>query len=406
MSTAPRKAAASEGLPEASTHAALMREMGSETGAWNPEPDEHITGLLRDDVELSPNELKLLAYVKACCLRQPRRPWGKTASGLPLTLQEIADQFGWDSGNAAKHARRPLAHGFIRKNSDGVYGIGARIRGTNDMSPAELYRMSCDDILAAGEEKKHIVCTDSIPQYLFAQFKGLSHAERKKFAQWWVSSKEAEKEELARTVKAVRNRFQEERTAEAKELFGIDIQRGPKPVKVDRKTAAEEEDLLSVQTVAAEEDEEFVQTANATLYSVENGPVQTAPPYKQSSELTELASSPEQAQASETRSAEIRAEVRDRLARAKLRELNGKPLDEKTLDNIAAPLNELGDAREIIGVLETLEEKARRIAREPANRTWGYIVNIVRGEVADRIEAQTNEIRRQLKTMSAGKAIQ
>lgn len=235
-----------------------MREAGSTTGAWNPDPDEHILGMLREDVELSPNESKFVAYVKFCCTRQKpagRTAWGFTETGKPLRLTEIRAFFGWDWGNAEKYSKRPLAYGFIRKNADGQFGLGARVQG----------RFSEDD---PGSEPPSevdlLVCTDKLPRYLAEALvmKKYPSKARENFLQGWRSIKAEAQKELNSEKQRIYDREQE-RLSEHCKTFDAELP------DLKRKAKSAEESSLSVQTSS-------VQNGGEAAYNAVNGSVPTA----------------------------------------------------------------------------------------------------------------------------------
>ena len=164
--SAPKKGAASETSSNDSAaellkrYSELMREAGSPNGAWNPEPDEHILGMVRADVSLSANEIKAIFGVKAHCLRnnpvKGRTAWGWTPTGQLFRATELSGYYGWDEANTQKWLKRPLAYGFIRKNEEGQLGIGAWVRGT--AGPEENSEPASEPDL--------LVCTDKLPRYL------------------------------------------------------------------------------------------------------------------------------------------------------------------------------------------------------------------------------------------------
>lgn len=225
---AKKKGVASEGSTSAAAellkHSELMREMDSPNGAWNPEPDAHITATLRDDVELSPNETKLIAYVKFCCSRLKsggRSAWGKTEGGKPLTITRIADYFGWDTDNARKHAKKPIAYGFVRvrqKPTGDEFGLGARVDGK--YTPELAGRTN-------SEYADSPVCTYRIPPYLLVDLQRLTRSEREKFLQGWSSRKEAAQQRLNDAVAACRTQEQAELSEHCK-AFGLELKVGKK----------------------------------------------------------------------------------------------------------------------------------------------------------------------------------
>jgi hypothetical protein len=281
--------------PDGEDYGQLVRGMGSTDGAWNPDPDDQITGTLRDDVELSPNDSKFIAYVKACCTRlkpEGRTALGVTERGKPLTLARIIDYFDWDSGNTSRQAKRLLAWGFVRVNEQGVFGLGACVRGSY-IEEADGPKIACAKCgRKVGENGKCAVCTYSIPEYVFVAIKRLSEIERKNFIQGWVSKKERELKRIAESTKTIR----QETKAELKTYcrsYGIELKTEEENLakngaKKRRKKDAEANPQLFVHTASEELSE---QTAGETVYSVQPDDVQSenAPPFFNESKGKQLA---------------------------------------------------------------------------------------------------------------------
>jgi hypothetical protein len=174
-------------------YAELMRETGSPNGAWNPDPDEQTTGMLRDDVVLSSNEIKAIFGVKAYCLRnnpiKGRTAWGWTETGKPFRATELGNLFGWDPSNTLKHLARPLAYGFIRKDKKtGQLGIGGLVRGKFVEPKPETGTPSEVDLL---------VCTYQLPRYLAeAVCSQLTENRKVAFLEGWKAIKTKKQQEL------------------------------------------------------------------------------------------------------------------------------------------------------------------------------------------------------------------
>lgn len=255
-------------------YADLMRAAGSTDGAWNPDPDEHIIGMLRHDVELSANESKFVALVKLCCLRQKpfspdvddfgrgRTLWGWTETGKPLRLAEVMSFFHWDKGNAHKYSRRPLAYGFIRKNADGQFGIGARVQGKFVENPET-------DQLTPEEDE--VVCTDNLPKYLAVEIERFSKPDRLNFLRGWRQIRAASQQRL-NTYK--QHNYQREQNELSVHCRGFQLE-----LKRKSESGAEEREVenteLSVQTTS-------VQNGDKPLDNASNGSVQQVHIRKQS----------------------------------------------------------------------------------------------------------------------------
>jgi hypothetical protein len=262
----------------------LMRAAGSPNGAWNPDPDEHLTGMLREDVCLSPNELKFIALVKSCCVRpKPTRPnyddfgrgrtlLGWTETGKPLRLTEVMAFFGWDKGNAHKYSLRPLAYGFIRKEADGQFGLGARVQGRYEEQPEGA---------KSAPEEEEVVCTDNLPNYLAVEIKRFNKSDRLQFLRGWRTIRAAAQQRLNAQKKRLYDLEQTELSVHCK-AFELELKRKSESAGDD---AEKTEGELSVQTTS-------VQNGADPLYNAANGFGQTTHirkhstaqfPYQQSS---------------------------------------------------------------------------------------------------------------------------
>jgi hypothetical protein len=273
--TARKKSAARETRSDAAEellqqYADLMRQAGSPNGAWNPDPDEQTLGILRDDVEISPNEIKFLFLVKSCCLRQKpagRTAWGFTETGKPLRDTEVSAFFGWDPANTMKWSKRLLAWGFIRKNTSGQYGIGARVQGKFVPPKPQPGTPSEVDLL---------VCTDKLPRYLAeAACSQLTESEKLSFLQGWRRIKSEYQQKLnaekQRIYEQEQNHLDEHCKAFSGKLPGLKR----KGSKAPEEEAADPDSDLSVQTSS-------VQNGEEPLYSAPDGSVRTTYIRKQS----------------------------------------------------------------------------------------------------------------------------
>jgi hypothetical protein len=384
--------------------------MGSPDGAWNPEPDEQITGALRHDVDLSPNHSRFIAYVKACCIRKKaadRTALGITERGKPLTLARIIEYFDWDSGNASRLAKQLLAWGFVRINENGVFGLGACVRGTfvEDEEGAKTECSKCGRKL--GEFQKCAVCTYSIPEYVFVAIKRLSEIEQKNFIQGWVSKKERELERIAESTKTIRQETKADLNILCRQ-FGIELKTEEQPAdkngsKKGRKKGGNRNPQLFVQTAS---DDLSAQTAKETVYNVAADDVQTeiAPPFLKTERKGKLASDPsEENQLAETLAANVRRACR------RLPKLEGLTLDEPTVQRMVQALLTLeisGDRRKTFEALDKACYVIWKNHQSEIDQTgntdsygWGYVVRVVQSEVDKR--AEVTDIHAKLKAFAA-----
>jgi hypothetical protein len=101
--------------------------------------------------------------------------------------------------------------------------------------------------------------------------------------------------------------------------------------------------------------------------------------------------------------AEIKTEINACLQRARLTALGAVRIDTGTIDNMAAHLIRLDTAGAIREVLEVVEERARDIkSGKRVAGGWGYLVNVVKGEVEKRLP---KDLREQVRTAAAAKSM-
>jgi hypothetical protein len=250
-------------------YAKLMREAGSPDGHWNPEPDEQISGMVRHDVELSPNETKAIFAVKAHCLRynplKGRTAWGWTETGKPFRETELGLYFGWDEGNTHKWLKQPLAYGFIRRNEKtGQLGIGALVRGQAepDGPPDSL------------SEVDLLVRTDKLPRYLAkAVHCQLTETEKLTFLTGWRSIQTKGQQELNTQKQQIYDRTIERLDEHCKTFGGKLPKLQRKTSKAVEEEAAENDPDLSVRTSS---EADSVQDTLDPLYKAANGFVRTS----------------------------------------------------------------------------------------------------------------------------------
>ena len=273
---AKKKPVASEGGTKSAAdlfqeYAEMFREAGSLSGAWNPEPDEWIVGMVRADVSFSENEIKALFGVKAHCLRnnpiKGRTVWAWTQTGKIFRATELSAYYEWDEGNTTKWLKRPIEFGFLRKNEEtGQLGIGASVRGKPSPEPKP-------EIDEAAAEIESLVCTDKLPRYLAeAIVNKYGPLERTTFKNGWKIIKNAARDALAaekqRLYECEQNQLSDYCRAFDPDLPGL---RRKAPKKSEE--AEREEDFdLSVQTSNPAADDDFVQNPQ----SAENDPYKTA----------------------------------------------------------------------------------------------------------------------------------
>jgi hypothetical protein len=380
---AKKKPVASEGKSESEfelkKYNELMREMDSPDGIWNPEPDGHITGTLREDVSLSPTDTKTLAYVKSCCTRMKRlsakgapppyegdrTAWGRTGDGKPLTVQRVADFFEWDRSNALKSVNRLVAYGFIRQNKAGILGLGARVTGI---------------LKEEGGEGKENECGlyKPLPKYLLTHLKGLSGAEAESFpAKWdaietWAEAAHAQAKSFIYQAKIARQDL-------LCQSVGTQLQKGggpsPDPAAQAKKKPIVQLTFLDepewfVQTTSQPEGEEFVQTPEASSYEP---PPESVPTTHIRNQKTEHSNSSTAASSSSEDSAQSGTTTGFSVVEEALKAVVAEPLPDDARQLAKACRKEAKcEPEEIAFVIEHLASDARA-ARKP----MGFLMRVV-----------------------------
>lgn len=255
-------------------YAEMFREAGSTSGAWNPEPDEWIVGIVRADVSFTENEIKAMFGVKAHCLRKNplkgRTIWGWTPTGKIFRATELAAYYGWDEGNTNKWLKRPIEFGFLRKNdATGQLGIGASVRGTPSPEP----KPELDEVAA---EIESLVCTDKLPRYLAeAIVNKYGPLKRATFKNGWKIIKNAFREAYAAEKQRIYNQEQDQLSDYCR-VFDPELpELKRKTPKEDEEAAGNYDSELSVRTSSGEDNNGFVQNGAKPLYKAKNGSVRT-----------------------------------------------------------------------------------------------------------------------------------
>lgn len=391
---------------------ALMRQMGSESGNWNPLPPEHhLYPILRPDIQLNLTERTLLAWVQSKTVDRFKGedfPQQQTVechdSRGDLTLIHAQKDLGLDLSNLAKAATVLEDHGFITHTRRGVI------------------RMCAAGLLEEGrknsEAQKHTGLYKPVPEYVFDAIKGLSENQRSAFLTRWGATEQWEDDALAQAKILIYQHAIQRRQALCKEV-GIDLKsfggRGKtKEPKPGHEPESPKLKIVQMSFLLDPDSNEFVQTSkqkpvqtssehaykpepefvpgDASLYSSEVEKKRIASSARGSAEKQTKAQtrSSENAATDEPETHELDAEIQLRIHRSRLKTLDGKPIDAATVRNIRSHLLRLPTGGvEIRHVLEVLEDKCRQLrANDGGGKGWGWVVGVVKGEV-DRILKQS-----------------
>ncbi len=89
----------------------LMRQMGSKTGAWDPEPPDQNLYELRHGCP----QARLIAWVKSCTTGYGRNsPFAVDEKGKALHIEEAAIEIGWKLGHAKNELTEAIKTGRVR----------------------------------------------------------------------------------------------------------------------------------------------------------------------------------------------------------------------------------------------------------------------------------------------------
>lgn len=194
--------------------------------------------------------------------------------------------------------------------------------------------------------------------------------------------------------------------------YADDERRGRKPkprTAIARLTLVVEPEFFSVQKTP----DDSVQNGNPNLYGNQNGSVQKDASLFVSSEFSEF-SELASADAPRTKinpASELALAVREAVHRSRLKWLgeDEKALDDVTAATIASSLEPLaGEPVQVRQVLDIVEDKCSRLSqrpREAREKTWGWVVGMVRSEVRKRLKESTDDFKEQLHAAAAAKGM-
>lgn len=385
---------------------ALMRRMGSPTGRWNPlPPEQHLFPLLRQDVVLNRTETLLLSWVQLKTVDrykgedhiQERTEQAHDSRG-DLTLTPASDDLHIDLSNLLKASDVLEDYGLIRRDKKGVLWLCA-----DGLKPTGRKE---------GETQNPIGLYKLVPEYLHAHIKGLSENDRREFFQGWLAADEWEEDAFAQAKIAIYERKIERRKELCKSI-GAELKTGGgRGHKKGEPEPEAKPQIVQLKFVLDPDADQFVQTSwreyeqtseagsyeaesdfvpgDATFYKLsveasERGELATSVP---DGERCKPASTPAEAAAPAEADPQIGQEIDEligyRIAAAGLHSLGGKLLDPATVRNIRTHLLRLPGPVERRQILALLEDKCRHLARHPEaaeEKTWGWVVGMVKGEV-------------------------
>jgi len=237
--------------------------------------------------------------------------------------------------------------------------------------------------------------------------KGLSEDARREFYQGWYGAEQWAEDANAQAFIAIYERkIAKQQEVCRKAGAELKTQAGGKPRVKSPGGPNNRPVIVQLQFVLDPDSDEFINTSwsespetsaigsekpesefpdgDASLYSSrvelqERGELATSAP---DGERSKPASTP--AEADPQIGQEVDELIQYRIASARLETLGGKLLDPATIRNLRTHLLRLPGAVERRQVLALLEDKCRHLARHPeaaAEKTWGWVVGMVKGEV-------------------------
>lgn len=389
-----------------------MRRMGSESGRWNPlPPEQHLFPVTHPHIELTKAQHRGLAW---CQLKTVDRfkgedhPQARTEQARDsrgdLTAKDFAEDLALDLSNACKILDELDDFGFIRRDNDGVIYLTADRLG----QPAANRKPR-----GAGSFQK------PVPEYINAHLKGLSEDQQRLFLTEWYGAEQWAEDANAQAYLAIYKRKIERQAELCKNRLGVELKtlsKG-KPRSKSPGGPTERPVIVQLQFVLDPDSKEFLNTS--WRESTETSSAGSQKPHSEfpegdasfyssraNSERGELAQNAGEggegkatakpnSETSETAEAdpqigqEVDELIQYRVAAARLEKLGGKLLDPATIRNLRTHLLRLPGAVERRQVLALIEDKCRHLARHPeqaAEKTWGWVVGMVKGEVNRMLE--------------------
>jgi hypothetical protein len=245
----------------------LMKQMGSDNGAWDPEPpDQWRYQMLHGETP----QARLIGWVKAHTVAMGHQtPYATDEHGQPLTIKHVIADLDWNRKHAEHTLREAVKAGLIQ------WDAGPKRTGQIILS-ALVPSVHLTDFKQSRSEDG--VCTDSkspllrLAPYIREQIEHLPADTRKRFEQWYAKEYTPWKLKAeADAMDAVRRRTEQVQFS-ALAALQVKVKQGKK-----RRPAAETVVAVEIQTTP-----EFVQTpdtgvptdANSGLCSAEKPAVQ------------------------------------------------------------------------------------------------------------------------------------
>ncbi len=369
-------------------HAELMKAMGSKEG-FDPMPPSQHTWFL--DVSESPKS-RAMAWLWSKTIRpgkgHRRSPNARDERGY-LTAKHLAADFGWSLANTSSLLTELEQQQRLWRNEKGQIflrgDVPPPLRTKDEDEDPYIGQTQGEDSgpESTSEEEDDVFRTENVPVGLRLYFQQFPKKDSRRWARDYSQLVKYRQKIEADAIAAARLKGEE---IENKFYVAIGY-KPPEERRGRRRTQRQQTVQLSLLAVpdfsvhisTDETPKNSVQNSNGHSVQGKNGSVQKTSSLLSSelSEVTELASS----DAPENELEEVVVEV---VARSHLEELGGKSIDLFTVRNLRSHLERL-PSHQVKAVLDVLEEKCRHLARHPneaRQKTWGWIVGIVKGEVS------------------------
>ena len=378
----------------AGTHAELMRQMRSPDG-FDPMPPSQHSYLL--DVDESATN-RAIAWLWSKTIRpgrgHSRSPYARDERGALRHTHAAAD-LGWSVSNTRTTFEKLAAQGRIRIEPNGKIWL-------------------CGDVpeprRTKSEAEKKELCTYFLEPRFAQYLQGLDEKERSQRETEFQQLQKYKRKLAAEALAGARSLGEELEQAWQREIGYT-----PKAETRGRPKLSRPSPMLQLSLIAPPQfvhNPPRISEHNSTPISdqKQNGSEQNHHPYVSEVEsFRELATAKNNEQ-KENEDAELEAEIKFRIEQAgKLSELAGKPLDNRTVRTIRTILQQLEQAELIKPVLDVIETKCWQLSRHPrkaGDKTWGWVVGLVRSEVENRLaETTPAQLLATIRTTAAAKGM-
>ena len=358
--------------PQTSTHAELMRAMRSTEGFDPMPPSQHGYLLDRDE----PMTNRAIAWVWSKTIRpgrgHSRSPFAQDERG-PLRHTHAAADLGWTASNTKATFEKLAAQGRIRTDTAGKIWLCGDVpdpRRTNS------------------EAQQKEICTYFLEPRFALYLQGLQENERAQRRSEYEQLQQY-KRKLAAEALATARAIGENIELNWQREIGYQPKTEPRGrPKLKRTSPILQLSLLDTPDFVQKSAATFAQNSNATSEQKENGAAQNDHPYVSEVESFRELAIAKNLRAKNNDDAELEEEIVARCEAGGRLKLGGQGLNIQTVRTIRTNLQQLNDNAAIKEVLEVLEEKCRQLAKRPgqaSNKTWGWIVGLVRSEVNNRV---------------------